>query len=212
MTFQDSKLAHKYLDGLAGVEIGSAAHNPFHLDTINVDFTDDMDTVFKQAEEKLCGSKMPVDVVANGDDLPFKDESVDFVISSHVIEHFFDPIKALKEWYRVIKKGGYIFIIAPITAYVPNETRPTTTLDELIKRNNGEIKEDGILKKVITDNNELGSDIVEGILYDTKHGHWTVFDTNLIKEICEYLKFKIVEIQEVDDKVGNGFTTIITRI
>jgi SAM-dependent methyltransferase len=209
--FQDSNLSHKYLDGLKGVEIGGSAHNPFHLNTLNVDYTDDMDTVFKQAEEKLCGEKMPVDVVANGDNLPFKDGEYDFVISSHVIEHFFDPIKALKEWYRVIKKGGYIFIIAPITAYVPNETRPTTTLDELIKRNTGEIKEEAILKKVVTENNQLGSAIVEGILYDSQHGHWTVFDTNLFKEICDYLKFNIIEIQEVDDKVGNGLTTLIQK-
>lgn len=211
MTFQDSAIAHKYLDGLSGVEIGGANHNPFHLNTKNIDYTDDMNTVFKQAEEKLCGSKMPVDIVANGDNLPLKDNSTDFVISSHVIEHFFDPIKALKEWYRVIKKGGYIFTIAPITAYVPNETRPTTTLEELIKRHTGEIKEEAILKKVVTENNQLGSAIVEGILYDAQHGHWTVWDTNLLRQLCEYLNFKIIEIMENDDKVGNGHLILIQK-
>ena len=211
MKFQDSKLAHRYLDGLKGVEIGGSAHNPFNLDTINVDYDDDMDTVFKKAEEVMCGEKMAVDVVASGDKLPFDDESYDFIISSHVIEHIFDPIKALKEWYRVIKKGGYIFIIAPITEHVPGETRLTTTLDELVKRNNGIIKEEGILKKVVTENNALGSAIVEGILYDTKHGHWTVFDIKQFLDICNYLKFNVVEYQEVDDKVGNGFTIIIKR-
>ena len=80
MKFKDSALAHKYLDELKGIEIGGSAHNPFNLDTLNVDYTDDMDTVFKQAEEKICGEKMPVDIVASGDNLPLKDESVDFVI------------------------------------------------------------------------------------------------------------------------------------
>jgi len=211
MKFKDSALAHKYLDELKGIEIGGSAHNPFNLDTLNVDYTDDMDTVFKQAEEKICGEKMPVDIVASGDNLPLKDESVDFVISSHTIEHIFDPIKALKEWYRVIKKGGYIFTIAPITKFVPEEKRPTTTLDELIKRHTGKIKEEAILKKTITEYNQLGSSIVEGILYDTKHGHWTVFDISLFKEICEYLNFKIIQVEEVDDKVGNGFTIIIKK-
>lgn len=211
MKFKDSKLAHKYLDGLKGIEIGGSAHNPFNLDTKNVDYTDDMDTVFKQAEFKMCREKMPVDIVASGDDLPIEDESVDFVISSHTIEHIFDPIKALKEWYRVIKKGGYILTIAPITEFVPDEKRPTTTLDELIKRHTGKIKESAILKKVLKENNYLGSEIVEGILYDTKHGHWTVFDTKLFKEICGYLNYKIIELMEVDDKVGNGFLVLIQK-
>jgi len=211
MKFEESKKAHQYLDGLSGLEIGGSAHNAFGLNTLNVDYTDDMNTVFKQAEEVMCGSKMPVDIIASGDNIPIDDESVDFVISSHVIEHMFDPIKALKEWYRVIKKGGYIFTIAPITSFVPGETRPTTTLDELIRRNNGDIKEESIMKKIVTENNYLGSTIVEGILYDAKHGHWTVLDVELFKQICSYLGFNIVEIMDVDDKVGNGFTIIIKK-
>lgn len=62
-------------------------------------------------EVKICGEALPVDIVAPGDALPLPDKSVDFVLSSHVIEHFFDPIKTLKEWERVATK--YIFIIFP---------------------------------------------------------------------------------------------------
>jgi SAM-dependent methyltransferase len=211
MKFRESALAHKYLDGLEGIEIGGSAHNSFGLNTKNVDYTDDLNTVFKLAEEELCGEKMKVDIVAYGDDLPIKDDSVDFVINSHVIEHMFDTIKALKEWYRVIKKGGYIFIIAPITRCVPNETRPTTTLKELIKRHTGEIKEEFILERVKVENSQLSSTLVEGILYDTKHGHWTVLDVNLFIELCNYLNMNIVYTSEVDDKVGNGFTIIIKK-
>lgn len=216
MKFKDSALAHKYLDGLKGLEIGGSAHNPFNLNTLNVDYTDNMNTVFKKAEQELCGEKMKVDIVAYGDNLPVENNSVDFVISSHVLEHIFDTIKAFKEWYRVIKPGGYIFIIVPITSQVPNETRPTTTLNELIRRHTGEIKEEfffhsnGKLKNKIIDN-YLSSDIVEGILYDIKHGHWTVFDTNLLKEICEYLNFNIIELMENDDKVGNGHLILIQK-
>ena len=42
-------------------------------------------------------------------DLPnFSNDEFDFIISSHTLEHLANPIKALKEWERVIKKGGYI--------------------------------------------------------------------------------------------------------
>ena len=38
--------------------------------------------------------------------LPFKDNSFDFVISDQVIEHIENPIKAVDESFRVLKKGG----------------------------------------------------------------------------------------------------------
>jgi len=39
-------------------------------------------------------------------DLPYEDNSFDFVISDQVIAHLEDPKKAIKESYRVLKKGG----------------------------------------------------------------------------------------------------------
>jgi hypothetical protein len=89
MKFKESALAHKLLDGLEGIEIGGSAHNSFGLKTRNVDYTSEL-TCFKQEEIKLCGEALPVDIVSPGDQLPFEDSSVDFVISSHVIEHFPD--------------------------------------------------------------------------------------------------------------------------
>ncbi len=218
MKFKESKLAHKYLDGLRGIEIGGSAHNPFGLNTLNVDYCDSLETPFKKAEIQLCGEALKVDIVSYGDDLPFKDKTFDFVISSHTIEHIFDPIKALKEWIRVVKPGGYIFTIAPITEQVPGETRPTTSLAELVDRYLGVIQESEIMQRIAErrfDDNPLGDAIINGILYDQKHGHWTVFDTQLFRQICNFLKYveylnvEVVEIQEIDDKVGNGFTVVI---
>lgn len=39
-------------------------------------------------------------------DLPYEDNSFDFVISDQVIEHLKNPQKAIKESYRVLKKDG----------------------------------------------------------------------------------------------------------
>jgi ubiquinone/menaquinone biosynthesis C-methylase UbiE len=38
--------------------------------------------------------------------LPYEDNSFDFVISDQVFEHIEDPKKAMMESYRVLKKGG----------------------------------------------------------------------------------------------------------
>ena len=110
MKFKESALAHKLLDGLEGIEIGGSAHNSFGLKTRNVDYRDGM-TIYKEEEIRQCGQVLPVDILAPGDELPLADNSVDFVLSSHVIEHFPDPIKALKEWRRVVRPGGDILFV-----------------------------------------------------------------------------------------------------
>lgn len=47
--------------------------------------------------------------------LPLEDESIDFIYAGHLVEHFYPdtlPI-AIKEWHRVLKKGGKLVIVAP---------------------------------------------------------------------------------------------------
>jgi len=41
------------------------------------------------------------------------DETYDFVYSSHTIEHLPDPSEAIKNWFRVLKHGGYLIIYLP---------------------------------------------------------------------------------------------------
>jgi len=50
---------------------------------------------------------------AVAEDLPFKDETFDFVFSIAVLEHVSDIEKALKEANRVLKKGGIMYMNIP---------------------------------------------------------------------------------------------------
>ncbi len=43
----------------------------------------------------------------------FRDNSLDFVYSSHVLEDFDDTAGVLKEWFRVIRPGGYLVLYLP---------------------------------------------------------------------------------------------------
>ena len=43
----------------------------------------------------------------------FASESMDFVYSSHLLEHIEEPEKALKEWWRVVKTGGCMILYLP---------------------------------------------------------------------------------------------------
>jgi SAM-dependent methyltransferase len=41
------------------------------------------------------------------------DESLDFVYSSHTLEHMVDPFEALINWFRILKPGGHLIISVP---------------------------------------------------------------------------------------------------
>lgn len=186
--FPESKLAHSLLDNLKGLEIGASAHNSFGLNTLNVDYTADETTVFKKEEIKLCGHCAKVDVVSPGDQLPFGNETWDFVLSSHVIEHIYDPIHAVQEWLRVIKPGGYVYIIAPHKERTFDKNRPRTTLQELIARHE-------------SPNPQIHDD----------HQHYSVWITQDFLDLCKHMNWKVIAVQDVDDKVGNGFTVVIQK-
>lgn len=53
------------------------------------------------------------DIVADAQNLPLNDESFDSVVSTQTLEHLSDPGKAVKEFYRVLKKGGYCLATVP---------------------------------------------------------------------------------------------------
>jgi SAM-dependent methyltransferase len=179
---RNSALAHRWLDGLKGVEIGGAAHNAFHLDTLNVDRTRDMDTVYKREELECAGVAMAVDVVAEGDDLPFPGEAFDFVLASHVLEHLPDPIRALQEWRRVARR--YVFVVLPHRDRTFDRDRPVTPVDELLRRHEHGLRSD-------------------------EDRHWTVWTCETFLELCERLGLEVLEHQDPDDKQGNGFAVVL---
>ena len=46
------------------------------------------------------------DIKADITNLPFDDDSFDVILCNHVLEHIQDDIKAMRELFRVMKKGG----------------------------------------------------------------------------------------------------------
>ena len=176
------KLFHSYLDGLKGVEIGGAAHNDFKVDVVNVDRYAEMDTVYKEAERELWGRARPVDIIARGHELPLDDDSYDFVLASHVIEHIPDPIAALKEWARVARR--YIVLVVPHRDRTFDRDRDLTPLAELIERHETGFTSD-------------------------EDRHWSVWTCETFLEMCEHIGFEVLEARDPDARDGNGFAVIL---
>jgi SAM-dependent methyltransferase len=61
-------------------------------------------------------------------ELPFHDSSLRYVATSHVIEHVANPLAAFREWYRVLRHGGVIYMVVPDRRLTWDHPRPLTTV------------------------------------------------------------------------------------
>ena len=66
-------------------------------------------------------------------ELPFQNDSLDYVASSHVLEHTANPVQALLEWFRVLKPGGIVFMVVPDKNATFDSPRKVTPADHLIQ-------------------------------------------------------------------------------
>jgi len=63
---------------------------------------------------KEFGWDMKPDIITEASDLSlFADQSLDFIFSSHLLEHIEDPETVLSEWWRTLKPGGNLVLYLP---------------------------------------------------------------------------------------------------
>lgn len=54
-----------------------------------------------------------LDIISDITDIPEQDNSFDAILCAEVFEHIPEPIKALKEFHRLLKKNGTLILTAP---------------------------------------------------------------------------------------------------
>lgn len=103
-------LMHKKTGGV-GLDIGGGQIDAKTFWSKNVDY-------YSGENHPAYGGAYHPDVVASGESLPFEDNSYDWIVSNHSIEHM-DAKKAFHEWLRVLKPGGVIAFVTPDGTYGP---------------------------------------------------------------------------------------------
>lgn len=76
---------------------------------------------FSVRPDFMCEDAAKLDVFAS--------QSMDFVYSSHTLEHIEDYTSALKEWLRVVKQGGYLILYLPDEDEYPKVGEPGANPD-----------------------------------------------------------------------------------
>lgn len=132
-------LLARFLSG-CGVELGPGYHPmPVPFPGVTVRYVDrwqpeENHALFTNLE---AGATFPrPDIVANLDVdrlSALDDQSQDFVIASHVLEHLAEPLTQIAEIHRVLKPGAVVLVFLPDRRYTFDRKRSATPLEHLVE-------------------------------------------------------------------------------
>jgi 2-polyprenyl-3-methyl-5-hydroxy-6-metoxy-1,4-benzoquinol methylase len=117
-----------------GCNIGTISHPLKVLKNCRVKGVDVVEGLVYKARKKGIFAK-----VGLAEKLEFTDEYFDHVVCGEVLEHLFDPGKAVSEAYRVLKKNGSYLITVPNNeeelGYFHHQRFTPESLESLIRKN-----------------------------------------------------------------------------
>jgi SAM-dependent methyltransferase len=136
------------------------------------------------------------------------DESYDFALSSHCLEHLADPISALLEWRRVVKKDGHLLILVPDFSKTFDHKRPVTKIEHLLTDHIERVGEDDLthLDEILA-LHDLKRDLQAGTPAQIRERslrnaenrclHHHVFNLDLLKAVLARSGWEVLEIERV---------------
>jgi predicted SAM-dependent methyltransferase len=118
-----------------GIEIG-ALHRPLKVPaSAHVRYVDRLpETELRKHYPELDGQPLaPVSILGSAEDLSsIQDDSVDFVIANHLLEHLEYPIRGLAEFHRVLRAGGLVYMALPDQRQTFDRYRALTPVEHLL--------------------------------------------------------------------------------
>lgn len=132
-TLNREVLAGIYLSG-NGIEVG-ALHSPLkvppqaHVQYVDIKMPEELQKFYVGVKEIKVA-----DILTDGEKLTgIDDESQDFVIANHFIEHCQNPIGTIQNFLRVLKRKGILFLTIPDKRFTFDVRRPETTFEHLLR-------------------------------------------------------------------------------
>jgi SAM-dependent methyltransferase len=161
--------------------------------------------VFTFDREKNPGKS----IFCDGSDLiSVRDNLYDFVLSSHNLEHFANPVKALKEWKRVIRPPGALILVLPFYKWTFDHRRQPTSVEHMLEDFECNIGEDDLTHlPEILEKHDLSRDPGAGSPeqfhrrsldnYSNRCLHHHVFDQKNSRELLQRTGFEVRSIDLV---------------
>lgn len=131
---QNRSLYTHYLKG-TGIEIGALnsplrfLHNNARVRYVDYQPTDELSKHYPHLTNLT-----KVDLISSAEQLEgIEDDSLDFIVANHVVEHLVNPIKTLAIWHGKLKKHGILFLAFPDALCCPDKIRPITPLSHHLR-------------------------------------------------------------------------------
>jgi len=164
-------------------------------------------------------NKYGVQYISEATDLNLiSDLKYDFVLSSNCFEHIANPLKAIKEWIRVLKRGGLVLLVLPNKKYCFDHNRPITDFAHLLSDYQNNTSESDLTHlNEILEFHDLGMDKPAGNLiqfkersmknFENRALHHHVFNIFILKEIFNYFKLEVLLTYEAKELIIIGKKT-----
>lgn len=167
-------------------------------------------TIYLDKYEHFQHTPFKLDIVSDAATIPRPDQTFDFLISSHCLEHHSDTLKVLHEWIRVIKPGGILFLALPHGLRTFDRGRTLTRLEHHIDDYRSMIAEndkthlDEFLEISVAQANPAWSNEAKNrdgsynFDYMINHGymHFHVWTQNEMLDVLRYLKLEILLVMD----------------
>lgn len=128
-------IAYQYISG-EGIEVG-ALNAPLEVpEGTKVYYVDRMSAndLRKQYPELSSLGVLDADIIDDGEKLlSLENNTYNFVIANHMIEHCQNPISAIQNFLRVLNTGGILYMGVPNKHHTFDKDRPLTSLEHLVK-------------------------------------------------------------------------------
>jgi SAM-dependent methyltransferase len=131
-----------------------------------------------------------------------------FVLSSHMLEHSANPLRALREWRRVLKPGGCLLLIVPHREGTFDHRRPVTTLAHVLADFERGTTEDDVthLDEVLALHDASRDPGRHAVSFreraernpELRSLHQHVFDTRLVAGVLAEAGFDIVALEPLE--------------
>lgn len=128
--------------------------------------------------------------------LPSDDESFDVLASRHVLEHISNPISALLEWKRVLRKGAYLYVSVPDRRKTAERRRALTPLAHFIADYESAVPELDPTHE--TEIQRAGVGLIEHNRYENPHIHYHTFEASNLGELLTYCGYQIIALTPRD--------------